>query len=410
MTNIVAPPTQNVKTENKEIKNDINSNNIDGNEESENSFLSIMQTQIDELNNEPKKEVSEIKLNSKDILLSKNKLLNSTNKDNLTLLAKNSLKQEIKVQEGISELKTTNKIEDLINIANEKGLNVKKLEVSKINIQELNEKQKLVNLNNLKKLEVKKSELESKNVLVMESLKDEKAQEIKDSLLSNLLKGNAKAEPQKDSFVNSLSLESLLQKDENMVGKRVKRDKFSIQALKSDKITEQVDVKKEISLELKLDGNQKTSEVEVRNKMVDAKTTINHFTNNLKEKMQEYKAPLMKMELTLNPKELGNVDVTLVTRGNSVHVNLASNSQAMQLFAQNATEFKNSLANIGFDNVEMNFNSNQNSEQGSQNPQDGQQHQKVFKYYADNNTDFSLEELKELEHLNSIDLIIPDYA
>lgn len=405
MTDIITPAPQNTKVDNREVKKN-NSNS----ETSENSFLSIIQAQIDEVNKNPKADVSQT--NTKEEATTNNKslnktdLLNTTTRDNLALLAKNKLKSELKMQEGVGNLKNSKNIEDLIKVANEKGLNVEKLKVSKLTTQELNEKQKLLNFNNLKKVEEQKTILENKNLLILEGLKGEKAQESKDALLNSLLRGTIKSEPQKDVFANGFSLESLLQKDENMIGKKVKRDKFAIANLKLDKNSEQVEVKKEISLDLKLDGNTKTSEVEIRNKMVDAKTTINTFASNLKEKMQEYKPPLMKMELTLNPKELGNVDITLITRGNSVQINLASNSQAMQLFAQNATEFKNALANIGFDNVEMNFNSNQGGEQGSQNSQDGQS-QRVFKYYADNDTNFSLEELNSL---SSIDLVIPNYA
>lgn len=96
------------------------------------------------------------------------------------------------------------------------------------------------------------------------------------------------------------------------------------------------------------------------------KESLNHFATDLKEKIEAYRPPVMKVELALNPKNLGEVDVTLLTRGNNLHVNISSNSQTMTLFTQNQAEFKSALINMGFTNLEMNFSDQRQSEQGHQ--------------------------------------------
>lgn len=71
--------------------------------------------------------------------------------------------------------------------------------------------------------------------------------------------------------------------------------------------------------------------------------------------MEQYKAPITKLSITLNPHNLGEVEVTLVQRGNNLHINFNSNTNAMNLFIQNQAEFKNSLVNMGFTGLEMNL-------------------------------------------------------
>lgn len=140
---------------------------------------------------------------------------------------------------------------------------------------------------------------------------------------------------------------------------------------------------------------------EFRNKVANVKETFKSFASDLKEKMEDYKPPIMKMELTLNPKDLGALDVTLVTRGNSIQINLASNQQAIQLFSQNMNEFKEALANIGFENFTMNFNSNQSGNSEQQN----QEGKKIYEYMSKlSKKDFSLED--EV----SLDIFVPNYA
>ena len=132
-------------------------------------------------------------------------------------------------------------------------------------------------------------------------------------------------------------------------------------------------------------------------KNIETKNSINHFSNDLKEKMESYKPPIMKVKMALTPKNLGEVEVTLIHRGNNLHVNIVSNTNTMSLFTQNQAEFKNSLVNMGFTNLEMNF-----SDQGK-NSNQNQQNRK--------NNNNSFEEFNNQENQKStIELIVPRYV
>ena len=104
--------------------------------------------------------------------------------------------------------------------------------------------------------------------------------------------------------------------------------------------------------------------------------TFDNFSSNLKEQVAAYKSPFMRFNITLNPLNLGEVEITMVNRGNNLHINFSSNTQTMNLFLQNQAEFKNSLVNMGFTELEMNF-SDQNQ------PKKGQKSYKGSKFSSD---------------------------
>ncbi|ECO2185137.1 flagellar hook-length control protein FliK [Campylobacter sp. BCW_8709] len=96
---------------------------------------------------------------------------------------------------------------------------------------------------------------------------------------------------------------------------------------------------------------------------ITPKETLQYFSQDLKEAVDQYKAPITKLSITLNPNNLGEVEVTLIQRGNNLHINFNSNTNAMNLFIQNQAEFKNSLVNMGFAGLEMNFSDQGKREQ-----------------------------------------------
>ena len=108
----------------------------------------------------------------------------------------------------------------------------------------------------------------------------------------------------------------------------------------------------------------------------------------------------MKVELSLFPKSLGEVDVTLLTRGNNLHVNITSTTSTMTLFTQNQAEFKNALINMGFHNLEMNFSDQRGQEQGQ-------------KHNQKNTPTGFFDELSEenlAETVTTIELVVPRYV
>ena len=126
------------------------------------------------------------------------------------------------------------------------------------------------------------------------------------------------------------------------------------------------------------------------------KQTMNTFAQDFKEQVEQYKPPMMKIQMALNPKNLGEVEVTLVNRGNNLHVSFTSNTQTLSLFVQNQAEFKNSLVNMGFTNLEMNF---------SQKEEKGQDPRNSSGFNGDNEYE---EEL--LEEEATLELTLPNYV
>jgi hypothetical protein len=138
-------------------------------------------------------------------------------------------------------------------------------------------------------------------------------------------------------------------------------------------------------------------EIPKTNKLLHVKESLSQFSNDLKEKIESYKPPLMKLQMALNPKNLGEVEVTLLTRGHNLHVNIVSNTNTMSFFTQNQAEFKNSLVNMGFTNLEMNFSDQGKGNQQNQNNQQNKNH--------------SFEETQNNENYEStIELIVPKYV
>lgn len=129
------------------------------------------------------------------------------------------------------------------------------------------------------------------------------------------------------------------------------------------------------------------------------KDSLNQFATDLKEKIEAYKPPIMKVELALSPKNLGDVDVTLLTRGNNLHVNISSNSTTMNLFTQNQAEVKNALVSMGFTNLEMNFSDQSNKEHSQQNNQ---------KHSSGNFEEFTTDSTEEDTTL--MEIVIPQYV
>lgn len=146
----------------------------------------------------------------------------------------------------------------------------------------------------------------------------------------------------------------------------------------------------------------KADSLEVKTK--EAAQTMRHFAIDLKEAAENYKPPFTRVTMKLNPEKLGEVEVTLVQRGNNVHVNIQSNNNASVAFlAHNATELKAQLAHQGITNATMNFMSG--GENQSQNPQHQHQQHNRFKAYE------SLQELESAQQeLSALEIILPHYA
>ncbi len=131
-------------------------------------------------------------------------------------------------------------------------------------------------------------------------------------------------------------------------------------------------------------------------KIVDARTSVQHFTQQLQEEIENYKPPFTRLKMQMDPKELGNVEVTLISRGNQLHIQIHSNPTAIGLMATQGSELKNQLVSMGFTDVQMQFSMNQ------------QQQQERRRQTSQNGGYVAVEEIPDF--YESLNLIIPQYV
>ncbi|OQX73566.1 MAG: hypothetical protein B6D59_05280 [Campylobacteraceae bacterium 4484_4] len=135
--------------------------------------------------------------------------------------------------------------------------------------------------------------------------------------------------------------------------------------LKTDKILPDETVDSEISHSHEI---KTASTASVKQKhSTPSRQTFQTFAEEFREKVESYKPPLMKIKMELNPKNLGEVDVTLIHRGNNLHVTINSNPSTIAIFTQNQNEFKNAMVNMGFTGLQMNFSENGKNGQNERN-------------------------------------------
>ncbi len=106
-------------------------------------------------------------------------------------------------------------------------------------------------------------------------------------------------------------------------------------------------------------ASDKTSE----NKSTAPKETIKHFTQQLKQEIQEYKPPMSKISMDLFPKELGKVEVMIQKVGKNLKVSVISHNNSLQTFLDNQQDLKNSLNALGFEGVDLSFSQDSSKEQ-----------------------------------------------
>ena len=97
---------------------------------------------------------------------------------------------------------------------------------------------------------------------------------------------------------------------------------------------------------------------DTRTNNINPKEALSYFVNQFEQEVKKFKPPMRQISMELSPKELGNIELTITQRGNSLHISVLSNPQALQLFAQNQVELRQNLLNAGFEGVDLSFSSN----------------------------------------------------
>ncbi|MDR0746482.1 MAG: flagellar hook-length control protein FliK [Helicobacteraceae bacterium] len=117
------------------------------------------------------------------------------------------------------------------------------------------------------------------------------------------------------------------------------------------------------------------------NKIVTARQIVSRFADRLVEAAQNYKPPITRLVIVLDPPEFGRMEVTLTHRGQSLQVSVHSNQQALALLAQNSAEFRQNLLQHGFSDVNISY----------QNPSGERQRREKQRDWDEKGTEFAFE-------------------
>lgn len=283
---------------------------------------------------------------------------------------------------------------------------------------------------NLTKLEVKSQEPQSKP---MHNVITQSKKEVKHPSLENLLRTPSKEKPQRLS--QNTKVRDLKEVSKN-IQTRLK-PQAPLQPLEQPQILSQPQIQentqekvKDFSLAelLKVSPKEKTPSFELKEegrleekpketktqdlalgelkrdtqfKIASSKESFTQFSQRIREEVLNYKPPFTKLSMELNPVELGKLEITITKKGKELVVNVnANNPNALHAFMQNQSEFRATLSNVGFSNVELNFS--QGEGKGG-NPQEQRGEQKRNKN--------SLEEtITEIPALASMEIKMVQYA
>ncbi|WQY45605.1 flagellar hook-length control protein FliK [Helicobacter pylori] len=132
---------------------------------------------------------------------------------------------------------------------------------------------------------------------------------------------------------------------------------------KTKEISENKEKTKESTNSAQNAQNTQASDKTSENKSAAPKETIKHFTQQLKQEIQEYKPPMSRISMDLFPKELGKVEVTIQKVGKNLKVSVISHNNSLQTFLDNQQDLKNSLNALGFEGVDLSFSQDSSKEQ-----------------------------------------------
>lgn len=263
----------------------------------------------------------------------------------------------------------------------------------------------------------------TKDIKLKDSTKDEKIENSKEDAQKKTKKsGNSsKSKPQINTTLSEsakISPQDQNKQIQNQIDqeKSIEQEKTTLSSIiqKNKKTTDSKEVEKTKDKANQDNPIQKDStstlgvmpKNELLYKSVNAKQTIKNFAQSLSEEIKNYKPPMSKLSLELNPEKLGKVELTIKQIGNSLHVSVVSNNQAIALFLQNQVDLRQNLAMIGFSGVDLNFSS-QDGSQNSQNENQDSNNQKRNKN--------SLKEYEEVKNISqtpydTMEIVLPRYA
>jgi len=340
------------------------------------------------------------------------KLLKNSNSKSID----NSATTDIKLKDSSMALKDNKTDKDIkIDIDEKDEVKLKKVTDTKTELKESSLDSKNINIKESNKDIGKTIEI-TKDVEVTKEVKTEQTQvkQIKKEQPLKNQKVELKSENSSNSKQNlgaifeSTKVVSNAQNSSNSFSQNSNSQKNSFEALLRGKNVEDEVTK---SSEFKIEDSIKTSDSnsisKVDNldvKINEAKQMIKYLSSDVKDAIDNYKAPFSRVKVQLNPKNLGDIDVTIVERGKNLHINLTSNNSAINTLSMNINELKVQLNQNGINNATFNFNS---SSQGGENSNGAnqQQQQNAKKEY----NYFEQDEQNE-DIVNSLEIVVARYA
>ena len=314
----------------------------------------------------------------------------------------------------LSLLKPSNgkKISELIKKADELALNLEKIKYEK----QQNVVQPMPKIDS--DIEVKNDK--TKNELLKKEIKNIDANRDNnknggDSILKDVLSKETITQDNKKIDSKPVQSDKKVNNNENNLNAKEELPAQSDNLDSKEELKKQISLKKdERKVTEKNVDNKENKPVDnmgatnIRNdqsqKIFDSKETIKSFVNQIQQEIVNYKPPISKLTLELNPPNLGSVEVTITHQGKNIQVQMNANQQTMNMFIQNSSELRLALSQIGYDNIAMSFSNG--SSMGFSDKEGKWQFQELNKNFDDNGNENSLDDKVANLEIN----IINNYA
>lgn len=289
--------------------------------------------------------------------------------------AKNFLKEQISQKIDLKELPNT--LGGLIKLAEKSGIDVRAISFESFSHSPFKEEL----------LQTQNPLPHSTSELVKPTLKSAAAQHPLNALLSSENTGeavlaNASPKTEKASPFGS-ALSALLhgeKKEESLASE-------GVSGLEGDKSSDKAQALSQNKTE------------PLSQKIVESKQLIQHMAQNIKDSMENYRPPFTKIKMQLNPQKFGEMEVTLVQRGNNVHININANTSALTVMMQNSHELKAQLSAHGLGDASMNFSSHQQQQDNHHRRENAHSAYEKFQEYEDEFTEVA----------TALEIVVPRY-
>jgi len=302
----------------------------------------------------------------------KNKLQDNSTSKNQNTKTNTKIDSEIKLENILKETKNTiskSQKKDSKNVV----ITTKDITKTKSDKDSIKIKNSRVDTNPTKNSQ----NITNNDVITNNTLKDTKKLHIKTSKETKnpkIIQNNQKVSNSIDNDI----LKKIVDDKNVKLDKNLEKDVFKPKEINLEELLNEP--KKTKNSQTPILNHQNITQTDtIKAKSIQARQTIDSFKNNLDEAIKNYKPPVSKVNIELNPKNLGKVEVTIIKRGNSIQVNMHTDQNNINLFQTHQAEFRQALANIGFSNIDMNFNTNDKDREDREKQKRQNQAKKIYK-------------------------------